>query len=417
MRRLSIVLVVTGMLALVLPTGAIAQAAPPQATPSNSNGVIQGRIMNGTAGTSPIGSVPLSLLKFRRMTQETDIQGQSNADGTFRFEGLEFGTDLRYFVQAGYQDVAYRSEVFDPNKPPKDFTIKVYEATSDEGVIRIKRASVAIPQVEGTQGFYSVLEIVTFNNTSDRTFVGTLYTDQQKGGTLRFPLPSNPLDLSLGHGFGAEGVRTGQGGMISLTPMLPGELETDYTYSLPYSESSATLLKVWFYPVDEVVELIPQSVARPFSPDLSTTDNVNVNGKPHYLLTGGPLRPGQPVNLQLAGLPRFVKLSGGGPSLDTVMRGTAVALMSVIVLAVLGYVFVVNRRRIAIAGEAGWVPLDVTDLETERQTLVRSLADLEEACEAGRVPEAQYEQQRRRQRARLTDVLLLLREQSAEVQP
>ncbi|MEE9285697.1 MAG: hypothetical protein V3V35_08235 [Dehalococcoidia bacterium] len=385
---------------LLVPSGAVAQDV----------GVIEGRVVNGTPGGPDPGPVPLSLLKFRRMTQESEVFGQADAQGQFRFEGLEVDPDVRYFVQAGYRDVAYRSPAVDLAGAPGPVEVQVFETTTSDAEISIRRASVAIPRIESEIGLITVLEVVTFVNEGDRTYVGNLFTTLQDGGVVRIPLPASAVDVSLGHGFGPEGVQPALGGMIGQTPFPPGELELVYAYGLPYTETEATLRKLYFYPVRDVTVLVPEGGPQPTSPDLEFQGIVDVGGTPQMLLTRGSMAPGDTFTLRLTNLPRFAAIGDGGISLDSALRYTGVALLFLVVGAVITYTIVARRRRLAPAG----VALDLGELERERADLVTSLAELEEAHEGGVIADDEYQRLRRRQRNRLTDVLMLMRESSGE---
>lgn len=399
-----------GLLLLVLGVGLALPFAEGAVVDAQNTGIIEGRIVNGTAGGPAIGSVPVSLLKFRRMTQEGEALGRTDAQGRFRFEGLEVDGDVRYFVQAGYEDVAYRSTVVDLNQGPGNVEVTVYETATTPDAVSIRRASIAVPQVDSSMGVIAVLEIVTFVNSADRTYVGNLFMDASNGGVLRIPLPEDAFDVNIGHGFGPEGVRPAPGGMISLTPLPPGEQELVYTYGIPYTETKTALRKLYAYPVKSVTVLVPASGPQVSAQNLETIGPVDISGTSNILMTGSGLKPGDVLTLNITGLPRFAAINrGGGPSLDTALRGTAVALLALVVIAAVAYARIIRRRRLAPAGVA-----DLGELERERKSLVASLADLEEQKALGRVTEDEYERARRRQRGRLTDILLLLNEHSGE---
>ncbi len=403
MRRLALIaLAVALALAVLLPAGAVAQ----------DTGVIEGRVVNATPGGADPGPVPLSLLKFRLMTQESELLGRADADGRFRFEGLEVDPDVRYFVQAGYQDVAYRSPAVDLAGAPGAVEVRVFETTTSDSEISIVRASVAIPRVESERGIIAILEVVTFFNSSDRTYVGNLFTDPGEGGVVRIPLPPAAVDVSLGHGFGPEGVVAGQGGMIGQTPFPPGELELVYAYGLVYTETEATLTKLYFYPVRDITVLVPEDGPRLASAELELQGIVEVGETTQVLLTRGRLEPGDTFTLDLTELPRFAAIGNRSVWLDSAFRYAGLALLAIMMGAVGAYAIVIKRKRLAPVGVAA----DLGDLGREREALVASLAGLDAARDDGNISDDEYGRLRRAQRNRLTDVLMLIGEHSGERQ-
>ncbi len=406
MRRLFVLLAGLAVVAaLWAPAGVRAQ----------ETGVVEGRVVNATPDGPPIGAIPLTLRTFRRMTQESETLGRTDAQGRFRFEGLEVHPDIRYFVQAGYQNVAYRSRAIDLVREPGPVEVSVWETTTADAGIFIRRASIAVPESQPQQGFVTFLEVVTVVNESGRTFVGSLFTDPQAGGSVRLPLPDGVVNVSLGHGFEPDGARAAPGGMIGLAPLPPGEQELVFTYAVPYTETALTLRRLYAYRVDSVQVVLPASGPRAASASLELVGPVDIEGRPHVLLTGGRIAPGDVLALRLSELPRFVSLRDGGPSLDTALRGAVVGAMAVALATALSYAIVVRRRR--HPGLPGYVGISLAGLdalERERHELVAALAELEDRRETDRVGQPDYERLRFRQRGRLTDVLMLIREQTGE---
>ena len=227
---------------------------------------------------------------------------------------------------------------------------------------------------------------------------------------VRIPLPPAAVDVSLGHGFGPEGVVVGTGGMIGQTPFPPGELELVYAYGLVYTETEATLTKLYFYPVGDVTVLVPEDGPRPTSADLELQGTVEVGETTQVLLTRGRLAPGDTFTLELTELPRFAAIGDRSVWLDSAFRYAGVALLFVIMGAIGAYAIVIKRKRLAPVGLAA----DQGDLERERKALVASLADLDAARDDGNISDEEYGRLRRARRNRLTDVLMLISEYSGE---
>ena len=412
MKRRAIVLAAAAAILIVAsaPLTAGAQSAEPTRAPSEStfDGVIEGRIVNGTGDGGEPGSAPLSLLTFRRMTREEERFGQADSQGRFRFEGLEVHSDMRYFVQAGYDDVAYRSPAVQIFPGAPSFTeVVAWETTTSDADIVIDRASVAIAALDEEVGLIGVLEIITLDNQGDRTYVGDLFEDPANGGAARISLPANALDVNLGHGFGPDGFTAVPGGVINKAPVLPGESEMIYGYTIPYTGTTAALERRYLYTARSVTVLMPDDLGALNSPQLDAVGPVQVSGEPHTLFTASDLPAGQVFELQLSDLPLFRDLSGSGLDFDTALRYAAVAVLGLIAAGAAA-LLLRRRRAAAFATPAG--PSTPTGLARERADLVESLAALDSSFAAGNVSQEEYERRRYASKRRLVDVSLLMAE-------
>ena len=415
-RRVIIAAVAAALLVVAaapLPAGA--QTASPTEAPSTGaaaestfDGVIEGRIVNATEGGGEAGSAPLSLLTFRRMTREEERFGQADSQGRFHFEGLEVHSDMRYFVQAGYQDVAYRSPAVQIFPGAPSFTeVVVWETTTSDADIVIERASVAIPSLDENIGLLGVLEIITLQNEGDRTYVGDLFEDPVNGGAARISLPDNALDVNLGHGFGPDGFAAVPGGVINKAPVLPGPSEMIYGYTVAYTGTTAALERRYLYTARSVTVLMPDDVGALNSPQLEAVGPVEVSGEPHTLFTASDLPAGQVFELRLSDLPLFRDLSGGGLDFDSALRYVAVAVLGLVAAGALALAL---RRRAGAGLAADLNAAAPSALARERAGLVESLAALDAGFAAGQVPQAEYDRRRYAGKRRLVDVTLLLAE-------
>ena len=416
MRRRAVITAVAAVFLITaaapLPAGAQTaeptEVPAPEAQESTFDGVIEGRIVNGTEDGGEAGSAPLSLLTFRRMTREEERFGQADSQGRFRFEGLEVHSDMRYFVQAGYGDVAYRSPAVQIFPDAPSFTeVVAWETTTSDADIVIDRASVAIAALDEEVGLIGILEVVTLENQGDRTYVGDLFEDPESGGAARISLPANALDVNLGHGFGPDGFAAVPGGVINKAPVLPGPSEMIYGYTIPYTGTTAALERRYLYTARSVTVLMPDDLGALSSPQLEAIGPVEVSGEPHTLFIASDLPAGQVFELQLSELPLFRDLSGGGLQFDTALRYAAVATLGLIAA---GAVALFLRRRGAPAFSTATVTSTPTGLARERTDLVEALAGLDADFAAGRVPQAEYDRRRYAGKRRLVDVTLLMAE-------
>ena len=388
------------MLALVAALGMLL----PSSVGAQNAGVLEGQVVQGTPEGAAPGVTLLRVRKFRGTTEVGAVDSSTDAQGRFRIEGLEVNKDLRYYVEAGYQNVAYRTDPLDLTALSGSITLTVYDSTTSDEAIRIDTVLVEFSQADARTGFIGVSERVTIVNTGSRTFVGDLFTNPATGRSLRLPLPLAALDIRLGHGFGPDGVLPTSEGMASRTPVTPGETVLLFGYDLPYQGTAVSMEHAWAYPVTDLFVLVPEGAGTPASPTLTQAGRVSFEGNAFLVLQGAGLAPGAIASIGVEGLPpiQVAKVFA-----DTVMRVAATAMLGAIVLGVAAYAATARRRR---GGAYAQAPL--SPLAEERGRLVGALADLDDAQDTGRVSQAEHEQARASGKRRLVEVMLLLEEES-----
>jgi hypothetical protein len=398
------------LIALALIAFVIATALPPLAASAQGSGVIEGSVVNGTAGGGSTAGVALSLKTLRNNQETGQRLAAADAQGRFRFEDLDTSADLRYVVAAGYQNVAYNSQPIDLSPGRATVEIKVYETTTSDAQVSVSLAQVEILDVDGASGVIAVFQSLTFLNAGNRTYVGDLFTNPQNGGTVKFPLPGNAFDPVPGHGFLPDGAVVTPGGLAAKTPVQPGEQRFVLAYGIPYSDTAAAFDAAFAYTAQTVGVLMPLEFGAIASDDLSDLGRVDRNGKTYNLLARLNVEPGTLLRLELSGLPRFAPARKSDSDLDVILRYLGVALMVILAGGIVYYTSILRKRQPALAGGPS---RGAASLQREREELVAAIARLDDMLAAGKIERAEHEDQRAAMKRRLLDIALLLKEQEA----
>src|SRR3989304_2431304 len=176
-RLISIIILL--MLMLAAPAAAQTQT-PPTATPRFV--VVSGKIINRTSG----GTVPAKLdLMLHAWDQNQNEQlmrdGQSNPDGTFRFENIPVAAGLSYGVMAIYNDLTYFSTLIAATGlAVNPIEIPIYEMTTDSSKIQIDQMYVWFLY---TPGGLKVAEVYNVVNLGDRTIRDAVKLADGRGAT------------------------------------------------------------------------------------------------------------------------------------------------------------------------------------------------------------------------------------------
>jgi len=363
------------LLCLMLTVGAASAQSP---------GVqLSGHLVNGTAGGAPPAGLTLALHAFAGGQASTPITTISDAEGTFVFDGVPVEVD-GYLVTVTYQGVPYSVEVL-PSSPSTGLVMSVYETTNSLDDISLSSTSILIVGADKNTRKIAVMELAQVVNTGDRTFV----PDQANGGMgfLRFPLPNGATDLEVQAELPqGQAIQVDKGFGVT-TPVPPGGYGVAYSYSVSYTGDSYELPRTFLMGAKQFRALVPEHLGKVTGTGVEMTGETAVGGMSFWMMQAANIPAGGFISFRIKGLPQ--------PSLwETTMRlvgGNAVILVAPGVLLMgLGALaaFVLLRRRRA--------PSPVLAVETplDRDGLLEAVADLDNAHDAGEVPEGEYEQRR-----------------------
>ena len=301
------------LLLLGLAAGA-ASAAPPGQTPT-AEGIITGQVKNGT--TSQVaGKVEVRLRHWQADVELSPLTAQANADGDFRFEGLDTGSQVFYRAEATYNGVTFPGKFasFDPGATRLSLPLDVYETTDDDAAITIDRFHFII--MSDRPGSFAILELYQFSNQSDRAYVGSV----NKGGlrqTVRIALPAGAQDLQLQGGtLGVDFLQT-DGGLVATAPVIPGTDTFDmaFLYAVPYTGKTLSLNRPLYYNTSLVNGLLLDMGAKLTSDALTFAGERAVQDQTYLQYAGQNLKAGAPLPMQLDDLDK-VKVAAT-PSSDT----------------------------------------------------------------------------------------------------
>jgi hypothetical protein len=360
------------------------------------NGVISGRVQNGTAGGGPVGSLTVTLRHFAGMQLAEERQTQTGPDGSFRFDGLPTSPQDAYLVVVRYAGVDYVSGMVQLHQQPEQTVdLAVYETTTDPSAVRIASRSLVIAGASPELRAVDIMDILIVENSGDRTYLG-----DRSGVVLRIPLPRGAQEISPQPGFDYGQPRLEDGVLLTTGPLPPGSQTVVLSYTVPYEGTRATLSIGTAMPTGTLRVLVRDGTYRLSSRSLIDTGTVEVSGVTYRVLAVDAPVVGDMHVVQVSGLPRTGLLFDlpTGPII-----ALAVGLAGLIAAAVLT-VIVLRRRRVGT--ETGRAAID------ERLQLAAELNRLDEARAAGELDETAYQEQRSAVLTRLRQ--LVAREQGVE---
>lgn len=317
---------------------------------AQGKGMIQGQVVNGTAGGGSTAGLDVVLRVFHVQSEGEALIATTDAQGRFRFEGLEASTDWRYLLQVSYQDVVYSEEqVFRAGEGELATEILVYETTADDEGIVVERAHILL-DTSGSGLSRSTSLVVTelhvFLNPGDRTFIGG---EEIRGrrATSRFLLPQDSYDLAFDDGsLGGRFLSTDKG-FVDTEPQWPGTTSVMFRYVLDCGADNCNLTRDVTHPTPNLNLLVADTGVRVESTRLTLAGKVNAEAQPYLNYIGRNLMPGEQLDLHLH-LPRgglATPPKRGSSTRPWIILGGAVTAL------VLFYPFWRQRARASAASE------------------------------------------------------------------
>lgn len=380
-------------------------ALPAQA----EGGVVQGQVINGTAGTAPaLGGLQVRLYLFSGNTLKETRRATTDAQGAFRFEGVPTGSPWVGIVSVEYGGVEYEAKPIDlANGTDFASDVTIYETTTDDKALKVVRSHLI---VEMGVGQLEVTELIVLHNSGDRTYVGGEEVVPNRRATARVPLPAGASDVSFAsEDLAAAMVRTGQG-FVDTRPIIPGQQQYVLSYALPCEGSTYNLTKPIAYPTAAIDVLVDAPGAEVSAPNLDRLGVRQAEGRSYQHLSGQSLPAGTDLTIRFTGLGQpSAALASRQGSKEAAGRSQSPWWLSLApLLAAVALAPMVVMRLRQPEPEPWPLPRRRTAsaVQAERDRLLAAIADLDEQYEAGQLEEGAYRKQRQAVKDELTNLLL-----------
>lgn len=369
---------------LILSLGAPAPAA------GAADGVVEGRVINGTEGSGPVADQGITLKTYRDDTEVALATTRTDAEGSFIFTALATEPDYSYYVTLIFQEAEYDGARFGfgPGETAKTVQVTVYDSTTSDGAIRV---DILHTVIYIDSGRLLVKELYLFINDTDRTYIGFKRdAADETRQTLRFSLPDGATGLQLEPAGDLMEccVRDSDDGFVDSMPVLPGFRNIAYSYSIGFTAGDYTLMRQVNYPIG-IYELFIQDVGvRVTSDQMATIGLLDFEGTRFNYLSSEELAAGDVLVVNISGLPQT-----GGPGTIT----WVVLVLGLLTFAFgIGYLLI--RKRLQ--------PLSPAErLDQMRQSLLVELARLDDEFEAGKIPLESYRRLRQVKKAQLVELV------------
>ncbi len=351
------------------------------------NGTIEGRLVNGTAGSrSSLANREITLKTIQSNNEIGVTVTKTDGEGWFVFPGLSTEPGYSYQVTLNYQAAKYDGELlsFTGNGITKSIEVKVYDSTTSDEAIMVMTAHTIIYIEEGS---LRVAEYALFVNTSDLAYVGA--KEIAGGGakeTLAFTLPGNATDLQAAAGFIPGSIRSTEDGFVDTTPVLPGSRELAYSYRVSDKSGRYTFSRKVNYQTINYDFMVQGGTVQIVQGKLTPQEPLEISGTKFNHFSGGNFSRGDVLVARVS-----TTGSGGGAAITGV-------IIALVVLA-LGFsvIYLFRKRKLPSAKVEAEQPME--------QDLLVELARLDDDFEDGNIGEDAYHRLRDEKKAQLAALM------------
>ncbi len=359
---------------IVNPTPETLQAQP--TTPSK--GTIVGMIENGTPGGSVPSNLEVNLVASDEQSIVVSMNTTADENGAFTFEDVDVVPGSIYLTYVDYQNVRYVSDAlhFTEGDAALDLSVPIFETTDDDSGLRVNRLHLVF-QLTG-EDMIGVTQVWIIDGLEDRTV-----TEGDGVGVVDVDLPDGFSNLGIDDPTSPEGrYLLSDTGFIDRAPIQPrAPVELVFGFTLPY-ESTLDYSQPINYPVDAVVVLLASEEISVRADGLEDLGQIDMAGTPVRSYSIPALESGDVLDLQLRSGVAMLR----GDNLRIALIAGALLLVAVSL-----FVFVPRLRGRNDGQGDEPIPLEEYD---DRQALIKAIAVLDDAFEAGELSEDAYRRSR-----------------------
>jgi len=273
-----------------------------------SNGSIEGVVINATSGKTPAGGAEV-MLRMRVDGQFVPVaQTTADENGKFRFKELYVGREWIYMPGANRHEIHYPGERIELTRanPNARIELEVCDSVSTPNPLVIRKHEI---EIRPESGAVRVTETILVDNPSKTCFVGKAGHEGSEPVTLQLSIPSNFERTTFYKEFFGRRFSLVDGKLVTSIPWTPGKREVKFTYLLANSEKTFQWQRPVDLPCDDVRIVVhaerPDEVACSLERDSMQPDEAVENElvAVTFLSDGDRLPPGKVLEVQLGHLP------------------------------------------------------------------------------------------------------------------
>jgi hypothetical protein len=354
--------------------------------PPLARNAVAGRVVMGTPGAD----LPDDL-SVRLRGQAPGDSGQPvdflvaevpvGEDGAFRFDGAVFDDpEIGYSAEVTVNGVTFSASTgIDPRRPGVVIPLVIYETTADPAVIAVDALDI---DLIGQPGALAVEERIVYSNMSDRAYTTRDPVRGGQRGSVTIALPPDAYGVAFAGGqIGGRFVEIGPATFVDTALVPPGERvhAVEVSYFLPY-DGPRELSMPLPYTVEALTIHAPET--HPLRAEGLYEAGYDVIGGDLILRYAG-------VDLS-AGEPLMIAIGPVEAAETDMLRVALIAVGGLMGISTVGWLIGRIRRR-----RGRWT--------TSQRRLIRAIAALDDAHDAGEIGETDYRAKRAALKAEIVE--------------
>lgn len=403
MKRLATIVGI--LLALALTPVALAQTPVAAIT-------VEGELVNANNGQPAATGLPLMLHTYEGGQMAGITESVTGPGGAFRFENVAVDKGRSFEIMATVGQTVYFSQktaALD-GQARLELPVTIYETTRDASTLRVEQMHSIVDFLSPAR--LQVLEVYVLSNEGSRTVEDAVTLADGQTASLRFTLPEGATDLSFNPDSIDQQLVVTADGFADRMGVPPGQGTRQLTvrYALPY-ESGKSLERVIGYPVNRFSLILPRNGVSLSGSALSLEGSQSLpDGRQMDIFSAGDLAAGQKLAFSLTGQPELDLATSEPAAVSTApLTDFPVLPLSLaglgLALAAGGMWWWQRRRMPSLLPALTPSPAQNLEAGEPEQALVLATAQLDEAYQAGLIPEERYRQERSELLAQLKGLL------------
>tara|TARA_B100000686_G_C16728097_1_gene938974 strand:- start:7 stop:918 length:912 start_codon:yes stop_codon:yes gene_type:complete len=294
---------------------------------------VQVYVYNGTLDEKAAGiTVTVQIFLEDNETYRVDAVSDTDGNITLSIPGDQ-ASESTIIASVLYKEVRYFSEViFLSSDETTGLKLAMYEPTNNSDSISISSESAIVFQQPTIDSLLHVVQIITYENSSRETFVGS---NPDTKSVLHIPLPPMAFDVQNVSEPGSLQLDPVTNQLYSTAPALPGKNEIVVSYKCLYTGDTFIWSKSFKYPHQNIVVALPSrfEIGSNMGWISMPTQEINEESYTRYALSGPP----EESNLSIIDLPlsKGAKSKSLHESIRTITTWSIISILLVFLLQML----------------------------------------------------------------------------------
>ena len=257
---------------------------------------LNGTILNGT-DKNKVTEYTIKLMGTQNSSTELVEVDSLKTFSKFKFSNFKIDESFTYFLMISHEEIptiVFLEEIEDQY----EIEIVVYDREFIPENISVIDYSIMIPHLSPDSNVISILGLISFETTGNKTFYADLSDPNLSGlNLLRFSLPENFENLSVDSDLPPGNVMQIPTGFALSNPVPPGQHQILYSYSMPRNTTELNYSVRLPFGAKKFKLLAPEKTE--LNNEILIKETTKVDEKKYEVLSGDEIKKGEVLNIEI----------------------------------------------------------------------------------------------------------------------